>query len=787
MHSRSTATVTVAAALALTAVLSSPVVAQEHYPGQQWERLSSPEAAGWSSAQLERARRYSNSIGSAAVMIIYDGRILAQWGDTSRRFRAHSMRKSLLTALYGVHVNEGHIDLDLTLEELGVDDMEPLTQAEKQATVRHLLQGRSGIYLPPLHNGGQLDAPARGSHAPGTYYYYNNWDFNALATIFEQLTQKKIFEEFKSRIADPLGMEDFRVEDGTYSFGGHSDHEYTRFFAYPFRISARDLARFGLMYLRQGRWRGEQIVPAEWIREATTPYSTINETRRYGYANWTIFLEGYRLPDGSRLAGDIYRTSGIGQHKLYLVPWMDLVVVHRVNSDLPGDRVSGSDQRRLLAMIIDAKITDLGEALRAAALAGDSAVVRGLLDGGADVNATDPVGRTALHRAAGRGHTSVVRALLDASTPPDLQDARGETALMLASLTAQSSVVHALLEAGADVNASGKWNGETALMWAALNGNTAIAQRLLASGADVGAPSTSGMTALMLAAALGHTRAARLLASSGARDAEPDAILPPEAYLPSRIAQAARSGVLRNVLGAQALLSRGATIPPTGETALLWAAARGNAATVQRLLRAGAALEAKAKYGWTPLLLAAANGHVRVLQSLIDAGANIHAAEEQIGQPALIWAAQMGHTGAIEVLLDAGAPVDARDRFGGTALTRAADAGITANINVLIRAGADINAHEEVDGDTPLIEAVRHGHIDAMRALLDASADVHATDDLGRTPLMFAAQFGREVMVKELLAAGADIDRRDRFGSTALDQARTLDRAEVVTLLERAR
>ncbi len=92
----------------LVPVLFVPTsVAQEHYPGQQWEQVSSPEAVGWSSAKLERARAYSDSIGSAAVMIIHDGRILDQWGDTSRRFRAHSIRKSLLNSLYGIHVHEG--------------------------------------------------------------------------------------------------------------------------------------------------------------------------------------------------------------------------------------------------------------------------------------------------------------------------------------------------------------------------------------------------------------------------------------------------------------------------------------------------------------------------------------------------------------------------------------------------------------------------------------------------------------------------------------------------------
>jgi CubicO group peptidase (beta-lactamase class C family) len=58
--------------------------------------------------------------------------------------------------------------------------------------------------------------PARGSHLPGSFYYYNNWDFNVLATIFEKLTGKKIFEEFAQRIAAPIGMEDYTLADGQF-------------------------------------------------------------------------------------------------------------------------------------------------------------------------------------------------------------------------------------------------------------------------------------------------------------------------------------------------------------------------------------------------------------------------------------------------------------------------------------------------------------------------------------------------------------------------------------------
>jgi CubicO group peptidase (beta-lactamase class C family) len=147
------------------------------------------------------------------------------------------------------------------MEELGIDDNEPsLTPVEKQATVGDLIKARSGIYHPALGESPGMKAkrPKRHSHAPGTFWYYNNWDFNAFGTIFEQETCTKIFEEFDRRIAKPLQMEDFKVDDCRYltsddylSYRGAGElsiHPY-----YLFRMSTRDLARFGLLFLHQGR------------------------------------------------------------------------------------------------------------------------------------------------------------------------------------------------------------------------------------------------------------------------------------------------------------------------------------------------------------------------------------------------------------------------------------------------------------------------------------------------------------------------------------------------------
>lgn len=321
------------------------------YPGAAWERISEPGALGWDAAKLQAARDYSKTIPTAAVMIVVDGRVLYEWGDTAGRYNVHSIRKSFLSALYGIAASEGTIRLSDSLSVLGIDDNAPsLTDLEKTATVGDLLKARSGIYHPALYEAATMAAtrPPRGSHPPGTFWYYNNWDFNALGTIFEKQTGTGIFSTFKTRIADPLEMEDFHLGDGKYVSGGDSIHR-----AYPFRMTARDMARFGLLFLREGNWRGRQIIPRDWVMASTTPYSDARANGGYGYM-WWIAAHGKHLP-GVRLPDGAYTARGFGGHYILVVPQFDLVIVHRVNTEKRGIVVSPKQFGELVQRILEAR------------------------------------------------------------------------------------------------------------------------------------------------------------------------------------------------------------------------------------------------------------------------------------------------------------------------------------------------------------------------------------------------------------------------------------------------
>ena len=329
---------------------------RESYPDQNWQKVAEPEKLGWSSAKLTEARNYSKKIRSAAVMIVDNGVVVDAWGDITRKFYCHSIRKSLMSALIGIHIEEGNIDLSKTMEELDIDDYEPsLTPTEKQATVFDLIRARSGIYHTALGEGYFMIPmqPERHAHAPGTFWYYNNWDFNALGTIFEQETGTKIFEEFDARIAKPLQMEDFKISDCRYKTskdygqGPISKHRY-----YQFRMSTRDLARFGLLYLRNGRWRDQQIISSKWVQESTVSHSQIWPDGGYGYMWWTGTKGG--LIANVIVRGHSFLASGAGMNKVIVLPYRNLVIVHRDDHSKGLQGKFPSQIGRLLWLILEA-------------------------------------------------------------------------------------------------------------------------------------------------------------------------------------------------------------------------------------------------------------------------------------------------------------------------------------------------------------------------------------------------------------------------------------------------
>src|ERR1700730_15346168 len=304
-------------------------------PKSKWKVMKNPAKHGWSPEKMKAALDFAKASGSSALMVVEDGLIVDEIGDTARKISSYSIRKSLISALYGIYSSEGVIDINQTLEQLGIDDNPPsLTKDEKRARIVDLLRARSGVYHPVDFETQYMVKirPQRGSHPPGRFWYYNNWDFNVLGTIFEKKTGLSIGEAFYRRIAIPVGMQDFQPKDVYYINGPISIHR-----AYHFEITARDLARFGLLYLRKGRWGNKQIVPEPWVQKNTRAGEMIrwHDVDAGGYENlWWLEYNGMHLY-GSGLPAGTYAASGAGVHVVLVIPSRRLVIVNRVDNDPP--------------------------------------------------------------------------------------------------------------------------------------------------------------------------------------------------------------------------------------------------------------------------------------------------------------------------------------------------------------------------------------------------------------------------------------------------------------------
>jgi ankyrin repeat protein len=227
----------------------------------------------------------------------------------------------------------------------------------------------------------------------------------------------------------------------------------------------------------------------------------------------------------------------------------------------------------------------------------------------------------------------------------------------------------------------------------------------------------------------------------------------------------------------QQVQAKAESVEPDGTTPLHRAAQRNDLSTAERLVRAGAKVNAANRYGVTPLSLACINGDAPMIEMLLKAGADANSALPE-GETALMTAANTGNVAALKALLAHGANVNATEGSKGqTALMWAVNRGHAAAAQALIEAGADINARSK-GKFSPMVFAVRGGRIDIVRLLLAKGVNVNdviagaafsagvqgATTD--STSLVGLAILNAQYNIAQLLLeSGADPNPPDSRGS----------------------
>ena len=320
--------------------------------------LAAPSPALAAQRQLDAFRTRARALGARAFIAMRGNETLISDGPVAEVQRIASCRKSIVNALYGIAVGAGKINLDATLADVGIDDYSPLSATEKSATIRDLLRARSGVYIPASAETARMAAlrPPRGSHQPGAFWYYNNWDFNALGEIYQRVTGEGLFTAIEHRLAIPLGWRDFRpLEHMQWGYEPASP----RFGAYNMWMSTRDMARFGQLFLNRGRLHGAQLIPEAWIADSTRVYSTTDHDGilgGYGYLWWIATDQGgkntFGLPVGS------YTAAGNGGRYISIFPQQNIVfaVQPEEHEDQPPAQIYSdmAAYSQLLRQLLDA-------------------------------------------------------------------------------------------------------------------------------------------------------------------------------------------------------------------------------------------------------------------------------------------------------------------------------------------------------------------------------------------------------------------------------------------------
>jgi CubicO group peptidase (beta-lactamase class C family) len=308
----------------------------------------------------------------ALVVQVHGKPVLGQYYDwpVDTYWDIESTTSSILSALVGIAIEEGDISgTDETLVELLPDHAADMRPEVADTTLRELLTMTAGFagldrdrtpeYMADPDAVGRI---LRAAPDPlGGGFEFSNQDIQVLSAVLAEATGMSVLDYARSRLFEPLGIDTRPAFEGMLD--ARSMDEYVAAdFAWPvdgsglnlgwtgLKLRPADLARFGQMMLQEGKWKGEQLVPADWVRESTTEQiDTVsrrnqpNASGKYGYQWWVTEADGEPA----------YFSWGRGGQLLEVVPSRSLVVVVASEVDYSKPRSAGFSANVLTFLVDD--------------------------------------------------------------------------------------------------------------------------------------------------------------------------------------------------------------------------------------------------------------------------------------------------------------------------------------------------------------------------------------------------------------------------------------------------
>ncbi|MFT4414367.1 serine hydrolase domain-containing protein [Fredinandcohnia humi] len=301
---------------------------ETYWPTTEW-RTSTPEEQGMDSEKLVQVyEALGGEENLDSFLITRNGYIVAEtYGNEYSSFMPHniySVSKSIMGAVVGIAVEEGVIGLDeKVLDYLPNMQLENLTEEKKNMTVRQFISMTSGIEWPEWEENRRvfeewdasedqvkffLDKPVNKEQIGK--FNYSSGESHVLSAILQQELGTRVGDYAEKKLFEPLGITNLRwsTDKRGISMG------YAGIFMAP-----RDMAKFGLLYLNNGKWDGQQIVSEKWVQASTSPQSstTVEGGEHYGYNFWLTEMHGHKV---------IEAMGAYGQY-IGIVPDLQLVVV----------------------------------------------------------------------------------------------------------------------------------------------------------------------------------------------------------------------------------------------------------------------------------------------------------------------------------------------------------------------------------------------------------------------------------------------------------------------------